>query len=82
MEIEKEILDIKRRNSKVELDKSWELSWIRRLFVSLITYLTASVWLVVIHDTMPLLKALVPVAGYVLSTLSLPPLKRWWMMQQ
>ena len=78
MNIEEEILQIKQRNQKVEQDKAWERSWTRRIFISAVTYLTASVWLVMINDTMPLLKALVPVAGYVLSTLSLPPLKRWW----
>jgi hypothetical protein len=31
-----------------------------------------------IRDTMPFFKAFVPVVGYVLSTLSLPFLKRWW----
>ena len=78
MDFEREILEIKRRNQRVELDKAWERSWARRLLVSAITYLTAAVWLIWIGDTMPWLKALVPVAGFILSTLTLPPLKRWW----
>ncbi|MDE2312017.1 MAG: hypothetical protein KGJ93_02940 [Patescibacteria group bacterium] len=78
MDFEREILEIKRRNQRVELDKAWERSRARRLLVSAITYLTAAVWLIWIGDTMPWLKALVPVAGFILSTLTLPSLKRWW----
>ena len=33
MDIEKEISGIKKRNQRVEMDKAWELSWVRRLFV-------------------------------------------------
>ncbi|MDR3642674.1 MAG: hypothetical protein P4L74_03560 [Candidatus Doudnabacteria bacterium] len=78
MDIEEEILEIKERNKRVEADKAWERSWARRVFISAITYLTAAVWLLEIGDVMPWLKALVPVAGYILSTLSLPPLKKFW----
>lgn len=82
MDIEQEILDIKERNKKVEADKAWEVSWTRRVFISAVTYIAAAVWLVLIHDTMPWLKALVPVAAYVLSTLTLPPLKKFWIKNQ
>ena len=30
-ELEKEILKIKERNKRVELDKAWETSWTRRI---------------------------------------------------
>lgn len=79
MDTEREIFDIKERNKKVEADKAWETSWVRRIFIAGVTYFTAAVWLVLIHDSIPWLKALVPVAGYILSTLSLPPLKSFWM---
>lgn len=78
MDAEQEILFIKERNKKVESDKAWERSWVRRLFIAAVTYLTAAVWLIVINDTVPFLKALVPVVGYILSTLSLPPIKKFW----
>ena len=77
-EIQKEIEEIKERNRRVETDKAWEVSWARRLFISIVTYVVAGIWLILIHETRAGLKALVPVVGYVLSTLSLPPLKRWW----
>ena len=78
MTLEQEIAQIKERNARVETDKAWERSWTRRLFIAAVTYLIASIWLVLIHDTSPFLKALVPAAGYLLSTLSLPFIKNWW----
>ena len=57
MEIEKEIETIKERNSRVELDKAWEVSWTRRLFIAISTYVIAGAWLIVIKDSFPLLKA-------------------------
>mgnify|MGYP001558649214 CR=1 FL=1 len=84
-DIEKELQIIKDRNRRVEMDKAWEISWTRRLFIVVLTYAVASVWLVLINETVWYLKAFVPVAGYILSTLSLPALarrsggvKRWW----
>ena len=77
-EYKKEIENIKVRNQKVEFDKAWELSWTRRLFIAVVTYLIAGLWLIIIKDSFPWLKAFVPAGGYVLSTLSLPIIKRWW----
>lgn len=78
-EIKKELEAIKERNRRVEGDKAWEVCWTRRLFIAVATYVTAGVWLVTISDTNPWLKALVPTVGYLFSTFSLPPLKRWWL---
>jgi hypothetical protein len=78
MSIEQEIQNIKLRNQKVEVDKAWETSNTRRFFIAAATYLIAVVWLLMINDTMPWLKAFVPTLGYILSTLSLPFIKSWW----
>ena len=78
MDINQEIEAIKERNKKVEADKAWETSWARRLFIGVATYFVAGIWLTMIHDTYPWLKACVPAVGYVLSTLSLPIVKKWW----
>jgi hypothetical protein len=75
---EQELVDIKARNARVEADKAWETSWLRRLIISAFTYVVAAIWLVVIKDTNPYLKALIPAIGYVLSTLSLGVIKRRW----
>jgi hypothetical protein len=77
--LEKEIELIKQRNLKVEADKAWEISFARRLFIAVSTYIIAGVWLIfVVHDTFPLLKAFVPALGYLLSTLSLTFIKKRW----
>ena len=81
MNIEQEIIKIKERNQKVENEKAWEVSWFRRIFIAAITYVIAGVWLVLISDSFPWLKAFVPTAGYILSTLSLPIVKKWWLKQ-
>lgn len=69
---------MKERNARVETDKAWEVSLGRRVFISISTYIVAGIWLNVINDSFPWLKAIVPVAGYLLSTLSLPFIKKWW----
>lgn len=79
--MQKELEIIKERNRRVEGDKAWERSLGRRLFIAAITYVTAGVWLVTIGDSNPWLTALVPTGGYLLSTLSLPPLKKWWIVR-
>lgn len=73
-----EIQSLKDRNKRVELDKAWEVSWTRRGFIVLITYLIASMWLHFINENDIWLKAVVPTGGYILSTLSIPLLKKIW----
>ncbi len=70
------------RNKRVEFDKAWEVSFTRRLVIVVITYAVAVVWLLLIDETIPLLKAVVPVAGYILSTLSLPFIKKSWIKKR
>ena len=67
------------RNARVELDKAWETSLTRRCAIALITYLTAALFLWSIDVTNPLASSLVPTGGYLLSTLSLPWIRRVWM---
>ena len=79
MNIKHEIMSIRERNARVEMDKKWEGSWVRRGFIVVITYLVAGVWLEFIHDSYPWPKAFVPAGGYLLSTLTLSFLKQRWM---
>ena len=74
----REINEIKDRNRRVEIDKAWEQSWTRRLFIATITYVVALWFLQAIDAAIPYFNALVPMGGYILSTLSLPFLKNWW----
>ena len=82
MNIEQEILNIKQRNQKVESDKAWEVSLTRRMFIALVTYIVALIWLYSIKEPSAYLKSLVPVLGYLLSTLSLPFVRKWWAKRQ
>lgn len=74
-----DVQQILERNARVEADKAWELSWTRRLIIVAITYATACVFLWLIHAPNFAVSALVPTGGYLLSTLSLPWVKQWWL---
>ena len=77
-EIEKEILQIKERNKKVETDKSWEKSYTRKILLMIFTYLAVGFYLQAINISMPWLNAIVPSVGFLLSTLTLPYFKEIW----
>ena len=49
--------------------------------IALITYACAAAVLIVIEVPNPLLSALVPVVGYLLSVQSLPFIKKQWLMR-
>lgn len=70
---------LEERNKRVEADKAWETSWTRRLFLAALTYVFAVLVLQSIDTPNVHLAAVWPPVGYLLSTLSLPPLKRWWL---
>jgi len=70
---------IEERNKRVELDKAWETSFLRRGFIAVITYLIALWFMKSIGVDNACLNALVPTGGYMLSTLSIPFLKKMWL---
>lgn len=74
----KSIEEILARNTRVELDKAWETSKTRRAVIAVITYAIASFFMYRIGVSDPMVNALVPTGGYLLSTLSLPIVKIWW----
>ena len=78
-EIKEEIEHIKLRNKKVELDKKWETSWTRRICIMLMTYLVVVLYSFTIKSISNIfLSSLVPVIGFVLSTLSLKSVRKIW----
>ncbi len=77
-ELEKEILLIKARNKKVEIDKAWETSWTRKILLMTFTYLGIGFYLRAINIDKPWLNAIVPSIGFLLSTLTLPLFKQVW----
>lgn len=76
--IEERLNKIEERNKRVELDKAWETSFVRILFVSVITYIAAIFVLYSIGVSRPYLSALIPVLGFILSTQSIPIIKKYW----
>jgi len=76
---EKDVQAIIERNKKVEADKAWETSWTRRMFIAVITYFIAVIYMRYAGLGNPLLGAFVPTGGYLLSTFSLPILKELWL---
>ncbi len=78
-ELEQEIIKIKERNKKVELDKSWETSFTRKLSICILTYIVVVIYSYMINSISNIwLSSLVPVIGFTLSTLSLKVLRNFW----
>lgn len=77
-DIEKRLNAIEERNSRVELDKAWETSWLRRVSLALMTYITVLLFLMTIDNERPAINALVPTGGFLLSTLTLGWLRSTW----
>jgi xanthosine utilization system XapX-like protein len=77
--VEERLNKIEERNRKVELDKAWETSLVRILSVGIITYVIAVIALFMIKAPNPFLNALIPTLGFILSTQSLPFIKKLWM---
>ena len=70
------------RNARVEAEKAWEISLTRRMTIAVLTYLTATVFLWLMKQPNFILMSFIPAGGYVLSTLSLPWVKRWWIRRR
>lgn len=78
-DLEKEIEKIKERNNRVESDKAWETSYLRRALLMIFTYLAIGFYLSAIKIEKPWINAIVPAIGFMLSTLTLPFLKKLWL---
>lgn len=79
MKIENEIKKIKERNKRVELDKAWETSYTRRIFICILTYIVVILYSYSIKNSDNIfLSSLVPVIGFSLSTLSLKGIRVIW----
>ena len=77
--LEIEIEKIKERNKKVELYKSWETSLTRRLCICILTYTIVVIYSYLIKKVSNIaLSSLVPVIGFILSTLSLKLVRNVW----
>jgi len=77
-DLEKRVLAIEKRNTKVEVDKAWETSYTRKILVVIFTYLSIALYFKYILQSNPWLNAIVPTLGFFLSTLTLPFFKNIW----
>ena len=78
-DLEKNIEEILERNKRVELDKKWETSNTRKICIAVLTYIVVIIYSFLISKTTNVfLSSLVPVMGFLLSTLSLKAVRKVW----
>ena len=67
-ELEEKINKIEQRNKRVEGDKAWETSFLRKVLIIFLTYIFAVLYLKIADTTNPYFGAVVPCVGFYLST--------------
>ena len=78
-DLEKNVEEILERNKRVELDKKWETSTTRKVCIAILTYIVVIIYSFLISKTSNVfLGSLVPVIGFLLSTLSLKAVRKVW----
>ncbi len=80
--MEKRLAAIEQRNKRVELDKKWETSITRKVIIALLTYAVIVIFFYFAGLPKPFINSIVPTAGFVLSTLSLPYFRKLWIKFQ
>lgn len=78
-ELQLEIEAIKKRNQRVEADKAWETSWTRKITILLLTYVVIVIFFLFAKLPEPFINAIVPSLAFVLSTLAITPIKKYWL---
>lgn len=78
-ELEKRVTEIEKRNKKVEGDKAWETSMLRKILIIILTYIFAVLYLKIADTTNPFFGAVVPCVGFFLSTQTLNLIKKQWL---
>lgn len=81
-ELNEAIVRIEARNKRVELDKAWETSLHRKLFISGSTYVLMVICMFVLDVDKPFVSAIIPAVAYLISTVSLGMLKEVWLKKQ
>lgn len=80
--LEKRIEIIEKRNTKVELDKAWETSGVRKILIVVNTYMVIGIFMWYIGVEHPWINAVVPTIGFYISTLTLPLFKKMWISKK
>lgn len=71
MDTEQRLVALEDRNKKVDSNKRWETSAVRRISIAVLTYIVVVVYHLFIGADRVFIISLVPVMGFLLSTLSL-----------
>jgi len=77
--LEEAIIEIRARNKRVESDKAWETSWVRRISIAILTYIVIVLFFFSAWLQKPFINAIVPTMWFLLSTLSLDVIRKLWM---
>lgn len=77
-QLEKKIGEIQARNSRVEEDKAWETSMVRKVLVALVTYILIGIYMTYLGINKPWFNAIIPTLGFLFSTLTLSWAKSIW----
>ena len=77
-QLKQEIISIKNRNKKVETDKAWETSIFRKVLIAVLTYIIIVIFFFTAGLSTPFINAIVPTLGFMLSTLTIPIFKKFW----
>ena len=77
-QLKREVSRIKNRNLKVETDKAWETSLFRKILIAVLTYIIIVLFFFINGLSKPFVNAIVPTLGFMLSTLTIPIFKKYW----
>lgn len=81
-QIQKDITEIKARNVRVETEKAWETSPSRKVLIAILTYIVIVLFFFFAKLPKPFLGAIVPTVAFILSTLSIPYFKKYWIKRR
>lgn len=80
--LQKEIDALRVRNARVEADKAWETSFTRRFLILVLTYTVIVVFFFASRLPDPFANAVVPTAAFLLSQMTVPVFKNWWLKRR
>lgn len=78
-ELQRQINDIRSRNARVDADKAWEVSRSRKIMIAFLTYIVIVIFFHSAQLPQPMVNAIVPTIGFLLSTITGNLIKKRWM---
>lgn len=69
---------LKNRNKRVEADKAWETSLTRKIIIAFLTYIVIVIFFYFAGLPKPFVNSIVPSLAFVVSTLTLPLFRKFW----